>query len=497
MSEGYENRLASSDEASAGSESRRLSRREFLRVAGIAGAAISVGTGLSAVLAGCGGEATTTTAGAETTAPPTTAASTSSTAATSTSVSSGAEAGRAVKIGVVSPQTGPLATFGIADKWSADLTAKTVADGLVLGDGKKHPVTVLFRDTQSDSNRAAQVAGDLIANDKVDMVVAGGSPDTVNPVADQAEALGTPSLSVFCPWGVFLFGRGGSFEKPFKWTYGLLLGLEQVVTCWVDMFQKTPTNKKVAFLAPNSADGLAWVDEKTGAPPFFKAAGYTLVIPQPFQPGSDDFTAQISEFKKQGCEVLAGANTTPDFTNFWKQSLQQGFKPPVASMGLALGFPQAAEAIGPSVYGLLAEGAWHRTFPFKDSLTGMTCDELAADFEKTTNSEYTGAIGGHAKISWAVDVLQRAPDLDDKETILAAIQSTKLETILGPIDMTAPIDANPADPMGKRPHPNIVKPVMTGQQWVKGTTWPYEVVVVSNSLAPTVPTVPIQAMKYL
>ena len=64
--------------------------------------------------------------------------------------------------------------------------------------------------------------------------------------------------------------------------------------------------------------------------------------------------------------------------------------------------------------------------------------ELAADFETTTGTQYTGAIGGHAKISWAVDVLDRATDLDDKETIAAAIQQSKLETILGPLDMTAP-----------------------------------------------------------
>ena len=59
------------------------------------------------------------------------------------------------------------------------------------------------------------------------------------------------------------------------------------------------------------------------------------------------------------------------------------------------------------------------------------------------------------KISWAVDVLSRAKDPDDKEAILEAITTTKLETILGPIDMTLPIDENPGDPAGTRPHPNI------------------------------------------
>ena len=474
------------------------SRREFLRIFGVATAAVGMGGGVAGVVSACGGEAatsTTATPGTTTTTAPIT--STTGSAVSSTTASAGAETGREVKIGVVSPQTGPLAVFGIADKWSSDLAEKTIGDGLVLGDGKKHPVTMVFRDTQSDSNRAAQVTGDLISNNKVDILVASGAPDTVNPAADTAEAMQTPLLSVFCPWSAFVFARGGGFDKPFKWTFGQLLGLEQVCADMTDIFSKTPTNKKVAFLVPNNADGNAWIDAKTGAPAYLQPAGYSLVVPTQYTPGAEDFTAQISQFKKEGCEILTGATTTPDFTNFWKQSLQQGFKPPVASMALALGFPQAAQAVGPSVYGVLGpDGSWHPTFPFKDSLTGMTCQQLADDYEKTTNSQWTGAIGGHAKVSWAVDVLKRATNLDDKETIVAAIAGSNLETILGPLDMTKPVDKNPGDPTGTRPHPNISKPVMTGQQWVKGDKWPFETVVVSNLLAPTVPVVPLQPMKY-
>ena len=46
----------------------------------------------------------------------------------------------------------------------------------------------------------------------------------------------------------------------------------------------------------------------------------------------------------------------------------------------------------------------------------MTCQQLADDYEKATSSEWTGAIGGHAKVSWAVDVLTRATNVDDKES---------------------------------------------------------------------------------
>ena len=474
-----------------------VSRRQFLKLTGAAGASVLAAGGMAAVLAACGGEEVTTTAAAPATTTTTAPSATSTLATSGSTVSTSAEAGREIRLGVVTPQTGPLAVFGIADKWSADLANKTIGDGLVLGDGKKHPITILFRDTQSDSNRAAQVAGDLITSDKVDILLAAGGPDTVNPAADQAEALGAPFLGQNDPWAAFVFGRGGSFDKPFKWTYGMLLGLEQMSAYMIEVFGKAQTNRKVAFLVPNNSDGLAWIDKNTGSPPVLEAAGYTVVVPSPFTPGADDFTAQISQFRKEGCEALGGASTTPDFTNFWKQSLQQGFKPVVACQGLALGFPQAAQAMGPTVYGLVDPGgAWHPTFPFKDSLTGMTCQELADDYEKTMNSQWTGAIGGHAKTSWAIDVLGRAKNLDDKEAILGAIATTKLETIIGMCDMTQPVDKNPLDPAGTRPHPNVVKPILTAQQWIKGSKRPFEQVVVANHYAPMVPAVGLQAMKY-
>ena len=62
--------------------------------------------------------------------------------------------------------------------------------------------------------------------------------------------------------------------------------------------------------------------------------------------------------------------------------------------------------------------------------------------------------------------------------------------------MTSPLDQNPMDPVGIHPHPNCTKPVMTGQQWVKGEKWPYDVAVVSNSMATDIPKVPIQPITY-
>ena len=65
-------------------DGRTVSRREFLKIAGIAGAVVGMGAGMGGLLAACGEEEeTTTTAGEATT---TTGAQTTTTAAPSTTV---------------------------------------------------------------------------------------------------------------------------------------------------------------------------------------------------------------------------------------------------------------------------------------------------------------------------------------------------------------------------------------------------------------------------
>jgi len=291
---------------------RTVSRRQFLKIAGIAGAGIGVAGGFGGLLAGCGGEdETATTAAPVTTAAPTatTAAPTETTAGATTTVAAEAELGRELKVGISVPKTGPLAVFAAPFDWVHDQWAAALGDGVVCGDGKKRAIKTFVQDTQSDTNRTAQVTGDLIQNNGVDIIFAGGATDTMNPAADQCEALEVPGLFIQGPWQAFFFQRGGTPDKPFKWGYALCVGVEAMAAVFTDMWDKIATNKKVGLLYPNTADGQAWADEKTGGPFYFKRAGYEYTMPGMFQAGSEDYTQQISEFKKFGAEVCAGQAT--------------------------------------------------------------------------------------------------------------------------------------------------------------------------------------------
>ena len=138
------------------------SRRQFLKIAGVAGATIGAAGGLGGVLAACGGTtATTTTAAAGATT--TTAGGSSTTAATAgstTTVSAGAQAGREIKIGFVAPLTGSLASFGVPDKYCAErasAASRRPASG--TGSRASHDRTHARSTSPDSSRRGAEDAG--------------------------------------------------------------------------------------------------------------------------------------------------------------------------------------------------------------------------------------------------------------------------------------------------------------------------------------------------
>ena len=94
-----------------------------------------------------------------------------------------------IKVGFISPRSGPLGGFGEGDGYILDTARKAIANGFKVGD-KSYTVTIIDQDTQSDPARAGQLAKDLINNQGIDMMLTTSTPEVVNPVADACEAAG-------------------------------------------------------------------------------------------------------------------------------------------------------------------------------------------------------------------------------------------------------------------------------------------------------------------
>lgn len=133
-----------------------------------------------------------------------------------------AQSAGTIKIGFITPATGPLALFGETDGFTVERIREALGGKLETAAGT-YDLQILVRDGQSDPNRSAQVAADLILNDEVHMLLPASTTDIINPAADQAELFGVPCLSTAAPWQAIVFPRGGA-DQPFDWTYHFFWG---------------------------------------------------------------------------------------------------------------------------------------------------------------------------------------------------------------------------------------------------------------------------------
>jgi branched-chain amino acid transport system substrate-binding protein len=387
-----------------------------------------------------------------------------------------AKSTRRLKIGYVSPQTGALAAFGEADKWVIGQVAARLKDGLEIG-GRRHPVSIVSKDSQSSPNRAGEVAHDLILRDRVDLMLVSSTPETTNPVSDACELNQVPCISTLAPWQPWFFGRKGDPAKGFAWTYHFFWGLEDVIAVFTNMWQSVDTNRKVGGLFPNDGDGNAWGDRERGFPKPLAAQGFSLVDPGRYQNLTQDFSAQIAAYKQAGTDIVTGVVIPPDMKTFLTQARQQGLRPKVISVGKALLFPGAIEALGELGEGLSTEVWWTPSHPFRSSLTGQTAREVAGRYEADTGRQWTQPIGfAHALFEVACDALRRSADVGSNAAIRDAVAATSLATIVGPIRWG-----------GTGPMRNVSRTSLVGGQWTRGGRHRYELVVVDNRTAPSVP----------
>jgi branched-chain amino acid transport system substrate-binding protein len=381
-----------------------------------------------------------------------------------------------IRIGFVSPQTGPLAPFGEADKWVIEQLRSTFQDGLTVG-GRKVAVQIVLKDSQSNPNRAGEVANDLILKDKVALVLTAGTPETANPVSDACELNEIPCISTVVPWQPWFFGRKGDPAKGFAWTYHIFWGLEDVIAAYTNGWKSVQTNRKVGGLFPNDGDGNAWGDKALGFPKPLADMGFTLTDPGRFQSGTQDFSAQIAAFRNANVDIVTGVVIPPDAKTFLTQARQQGLRPKVITLGKALLFPGAIEALGDLGEGLSTEVWWSPSHPFSSSLTKQSAKALADAYETSTKRQWTQPIGfAHALFEVAVDALRRSKSAQASD-VRDAVAATQIQTVVGPVKWG-----------GAGPMKNVSKTPLVLGQWVKGTKFKTQLVIVNNQSAPNIPT---------
>jgi branched-chain amino acid transport system substrate-binding protein len=379
-----------------------------------------------------------------------------------------------ITIGYIAPFTGAIAGFASGDRFVIDTIRATpaYAKGFRVG-GKKYDVNIVVADSQSDPNRASQLARQLILNNNVDMLLTSSTPETVNPVAVVAQTEGVPCAATNDPWESWYGGLGGNPAQPaakFQYCTLFFFGLKEFQGCCVPMWNRlTSSSKNVACQYPNDADGNAF---RAVFEVFIRESGYTPVDGGAYPDGTTDFTAMITQFKNSDCQYLSNCPIPPDFNTFWKQAHQQGWRPKLATVAKVLLFPADTVALGPLVNNIATNSWWGRYMPTKSSLDGTTAKALADAFEAKTGRQWIQGIGStYALFEVAHRAFTSVSDPHHGLEVANALHDLHYDGMCGPLNFAG----------GPAPGVAIVNPL--GVQWRESTgKFPFEMVVVDNSL---------------
>jgi branched-chain amino acid transport system substrate-binding protein len=392
----------------------------------------------------------------------------------------GKAADTTIKIGFVSPITGATSGFGEPDPYVLSLARKAFANGLSIG-GTQYTVEIVNRDSQSAPPQAAKVAGDLIHSEGVDLMLATSTPETVNPVADAAEAAGVPYITTVVPWEAWYFGRGAKdpTKSPFRAGIHFCFGTANFAHSYSHLWPQVKTNKKVGVMWPNDADGNA-IRALLG--PQLAKAGYTIVDPGAYQDGTNDYSAQIAKFKAENCQIFNTFPIPPDFATFWKQAAQQGYTKMVkiaqiAKTGL---FPSQVTALGSLGDNLASACYWHPTWPYKSSLTGISSKQLADGYKARSGKQWNQQAGPSLGLfDVAAALLKLSGNPKDKNAVIGAMKKLKVQTPVGVLDWTKTRAGVPW---------NVVPTPIPGGQWVKtNDKYKIDFVICEHSDDPRIP----------
>jgi branched-chain amino acid transport system substrate-binding protein len=428
-----------------------VSRRGMLRAAGAGAAVIGGGSLLEACSSGIKG-----------------------------SGNGGGSASKEITIGWVHPLTGPLAGFGAPDNFIIQQIMQTTPykNGFKIG-GSTYKVNIKSYDSQSSDTKAGDLAKQAITGDNVDMLFASSTPETVNAVASQAETLGTPLICANVPWESWYINLHGNPEKPTlkpKYTVMYFVGAEHLVECFIPMWNRIHdqyhTDKIVAAAFPNDSDGQAF---SAVFPPIAKHAGYTINLSSAYTDGLTNYSSMISKFKGMQADFFTNVPLPPDFATMWHQSIQQGFKPRLATVAKVLLFPPDAYAMGASVENVATDTWWVPTLPWHSSFTGQGCQEMADAYTTAGLGQWNANLSNYTLFEIAYKAFTSVNNPHDKNEVADAIHNVVIsDALAGPMDFTS----------SKNPAPGVVITPPVGIQWQKGGKYQLEAKVVDNTLLP-------------
>ena len=398
------------------------------------------------VFAGCGGEEPTTP-----TAPTTPTTPSTPTAPAVTGPDS-------ILFGYVVAETGHYAAFGKGGVWGARAAIDDInADGglYISEHGRKIPIELKTVNSESDPNKAASLAEDLIVRDKVQYLVTGHiPPPMMSPVATVCQRYKTPYLHLGNPlepamhlradasedwthiWhGGFAIGTpaepGSYFDKP---------GFTVIDMCANLLTEFGPeTNNQFGIFAADDSDGIAWYGAFSG---FLPSMGFNVIGTDKelglFSMDTTDFTPIIREWMANDVELIWGNSPAPPVGTMLRQMASMNYTPKMLYAGRAALFYTDVAAWGGDIpLGVGCEGWWDCSYTHVTGIGNTNAQSLCDRWIYDTGEPMNPNIGwGYAAVQMMTDAISRAGTLD-QDAVNTALADMNMETMIGHAEFDA------------------------------------------------------------
>ncbi|MEW6308162.1 MAG: ABC transporter substrate-binding protein [Bacillota bacterium] len=336
-------------------------------------------------------------------------------------VGAGAKAPAEIKIGVIAPLTGNIASFGQSTKNGLDLLVKDVnSKGGILG----KQVRLIYEDDRNDPVETANATRKLITQDKVVAIIGSVTSKCTLAGAPIAQSSGVPMLS-----------PTSTNENVTK------VGDFISRACFIDPFQGTVMAKFATETLKAKTAGVIFDignDYSKGLAEAFKLAfeqlGGQVVAWETYAEGDQVFSAQLTRVRSKQPDVLFQPDYYHAVTLISKQARQAGITATFLG-GDGWDAPETA-AIG----GAAVEGAF-----FANHYSPDSTDPVAVAFISAYKAAYGSVPDALAALAYDAglvmfDAIKRAGSTDGKAIKDAVIATRNLRAVSGAINMNASRD---------------------------------------------------------
>jgi branched-chain amino acid transport system substrate-binding protein len=377
-----------------------------------------------------------------------------------------------IKVGVIDLLTGARSAFGEAGVWVEKQLTGLLKAGIKVG-GKTYAIEPIIRDSQSDVNRTASIANELVLKENVDlMLINDGQADPANEICDNN---GTPAINTGQPMEPWHAARGSTPDKGFPWTFLFMWPVADMFGNYLGLWNSVKTNRKVGTFYVDNAAGQSFKGIFSDTLP---KAKFIEVFGGMFRMETDDFSNQVEKWKTGDAQILTGLAFPPHMSTLFGQMGQAGYKPEVNTVAAAALFASAVTSYGPSGNGLTTEIWWSPRWGTASSLTHQTAQQLADDWENSTGKQWTQPLGfSYALWEIGLQALKDSGDPKNREAVRHAIKNLNMETMVGKVDFK------------NSKFPSTALTELAGGQWLKNKTskkFPYDLYCTFNGLAPRI-----------